>query len=116
MSKTVLVVGSLASALLLACMTAVLTAKPGGGKPQTVTLVGAGDINTCNEKWDHKTASLLGKIRGTVFTVGDNAYPDGTSAQFRDCYDPTWGKYKKRTRPAVGDQEYATSGAKPYFD
>ena len=52
MSKTVLVVGSLASALLLACMAAVLTAKPGGGKPQTVTLVGAGDINSCNEKWD----------------------------------------------------------------
>jgi hypothetical protein len=52
MSKTVLVVGSLASALLLASMAAVLTAKPGSGKPQTVTLVGAGDINSCNEKWD----------------------------------------------------------------
>jgi hypothetical protein len=52
MSKTVLVVGSLASALLLACMVAVLTAKPGSGKPQTVMLVGAGDINSCNEKWD----------------------------------------------------------------
>jgi acid phosphatase type 7 len=58
----------------------------------------------------------LGKIPGPVFTLGDSAYPDGTRAQFRECYDPTWGKYKKRTRPAVGDQEYATSGAKPYFD
>ena len=58
----------------------------------------------------------MGKIPGTVFTLGDSAYPDGTRAQFRECYDPTWGKYKKRTRPAVGDQEYATSGAKPYFD
>ena len=91
MSKSVVVIGSLASALLLACMAAVLTAKPGDGKPQTVTLVGAGDINSCNQKWDSKTATLLGNMGGTVFTVGDNAYPDGTSAQFRDCYDPTWG-------------------------
>jgi hypothetical protein len=56
------------------------------------------------------------KIRGTVFTVGDNAYPDGTREQFRNCYHPTWGKYKKRTRPSVGDHEYHTPGAKPYFD
>ena len=116
MSKTVLVVSSLASVLLLASMAAVLTATPGGGKPKTVTLVGAGDINSCNEKWDRKTARLVGKIGGTVFTLGDHAYPDGTSAQFRDCYDPTWGKFKKRTRPSVGDNDYTTSGAKPYFD
>jgi hypothetical protein len=65
MSKTILVVGAMASAMVLASMAAiVLTAKPGAGKPQTVTLVGAGDINSCNEKWDRKTASLLGKNRG----------------------------------------------------
>jgi hypothetical protein len=58
----------------------------------------------------------VGKIPGTVFTLGDNVYPDGTRAQFRNCYDPTWGKYKKRTRPTAGDQDYNTSGAKPYFD
>jgi alkaline phosphatase len=58
----------------------------------------------------------LGKIGGTVFTVGDHAYPDGTSAQFRNCYHPTRGKYKKRTRPSVGDHEYYTPGVKPYFD
>jgi alkaline phosphatase len=117
MSKTVLVVSSMVSALLLASMAAiVLTATPGDSKPQTVMLVGAGDINSCNEKWDRKTARLVGKIGGTVFTVGDHAYPDGTSAQFRNCYDPTWGKYKKRTRPSVGDHEYNTPGAKPYFD
>jgi hypothetical protein len=117
MSKTVLVVGSLASAMVLALMAAiVLTAKPGGGKPQMVTLVGAGDIAGCDFKQDRKTATLVSKIPGTVFTLGDNAYPDGTRQQFRDCYDPTWGKFKKRTRPLVGDNDYKTSGAKPYFD
>ena len=81
-----------------------------------MTLVGAGDIAQCDEKSDRKTARLLGKIGGTVFTLGDHAYPDGTRAQFRDCYDPTWGKYKKRTRPSVGNHDYHTAGAKPYFD
>ena len=116
MSKTVLVVGSMAAAMLLACMASVLTAVPSSGKQRTVTLVGAGDIAGCEFKADRKTARLLGRIQGTVFTLGDNVYPAGTRAQFRDCYDPTWGKYKKRTRPTAGDQDYATSGAKPYFD
>ena len=116
MKKTALVVGSVASAMVLACMAAVLTAMPGFGKARTVTLVGAGDIARCDSRHDRATARLLGKIRGTVFTLGDYAYPDGTRAQFRDCYDPTWGRYKKRTRPAVGNHEYHTRGARPYFD
>jgi hypothetical protein len=81
-----------------------------------VTLVGAGDISRCAHRSDNKTARLVGKIRGTVFTLGDNAYPHGTSAQFRQCYDPTWGIYKERTRPTAGNHEYYTSGAKPIFD
>ena len=116
MSKTVLVVGSMATAMLVACVAAVLTAVPGASQTRTVTLVGAGDIAGCDFKADRKTARLLGKIPGTVFTLGDSAYPDGTRAQFRNCYDPTWGKYKKRTKPTAGNQDYDTSGAKPYFN
>src|SRR5215212_6091612 len=102
MSKSVVVIGAMASAMLLACMATVLTASPGASQTRPVTLVGAGDIAGCDFKQDRKTARLLGKIGGTVFTLGDNVYPDGTAAQFRNCYDPTWGKYKNRTRPAVG--------------
>ena len=117
MSKSVLVISSMASAMMLACMAALLmTATPGASKARTVTLVGAGDIAGCDFKQDRKTARLLGKIPGTVFNLGDSAYPDGTREQFRNCYHPTWGKYKKRTRPTAGNREYNTSGAKPYFD
>jgi acid phosphatase type 7 len=116
MRKTAFAVGSIASAMLLACMAAALTAMPGFGKARTVTLVGAGDIARCDDRSDRATARLLGKTRGTVFTLGDNVYPDGTRAQFRDCYAPTWGKYKKRTKPAVGNHEYHTPGAKGYFE
>jgi hypothetical protein len=40
----------------------------------------------------------------------------GDINEFRNCYDPTWGKYKKRTKPAVGNHEYHTTDARPYFD
>jgi acid phosphatase type 7 len=116
MRMTVLVVGAMASAMVLACMAAVLTAVPGASQTRTVTLVGAGDIGRCDDRSDSKTARLVGKIPGTVFTLGDSAYPDGTREQFRDCYDPTWGKYKKRTRPTAGNHDYHTAGAKPYFN
>jgi acid phosphatase type 7 len=116
MSKTVVVIGSMAWAMVRACLAALLTATPGASKTRTVTLVGAGDVGRCDFNQDRKTARLVGKIPGTVFTLGDNAYPEGTRSQFRNCYDPTWGKYKNRTRPTAGDQDYATSGAKPYFD
>jgi alkaline phosphatase len=54
-------------------MVVVLTAVPGAS--QTVTLVGAGDIAGCDFKADRKTARLLGRIQGTVFTLGDNVHP-----------------------------------------
>jgi hypothetical protein len=88
MSKTVLVVGSLASAMVLAYMVAVLTATPGASKTQTVTLVGAGDIAECSPDNNAKaTAALLDNIPGTVLALGDNAYPHGTSKQYANCYD-----------------------------
>ena len=116
MSKSVLAVCSIASAMLLTSMAVLLTAVPGASKTRTVTLVGAGDIGRCDDSSDTKTARLLSKIKGTVFTLGDHAYPDGTRSQLRNCYDPTWGKYKNRTRPAAGNHDYHTAGAKPYFD
>jgi hypothetical protein len=119
MSKSVplVVLGAMVSAMLLACtMAAELTAVEGASQRRTVTLVGAGDIGRCDDRSDTKTARLVGRIPGTVFTLGDHAYPDGTRGQFRNCYDPTWGTYKKRTRPAVGNHDYHTAGAKPYFN
>src|SRR5688572_1887374 len=49
-------------------------------------LVGAGDIAHCNSEGDEATAKLLDNIPGTVFTTGDNVYPDGTTDQFANCY------------------------------
>lgn len=117
MRKTVSLLAAMALAVLVACVTAALAAGPGVGRTATVTLVGAGDIASCSQNNDSATARLLGNIPGTVIALGDNVYPDGDAANFRNCYDPTWGKYKKRTKPAVGNHEYySTTGARPYFD
>jgi acid phosphatase type 7 len=82
----------------------------------TVTFVGAGDIAVCGSAASERTARLLDGIQGTVFTIGDHAYEQGTAQQFRDCYGPTWGRHKARTRPAPGNHDYMTPDAAPYFD
>jgi hypothetical protein len=78
--------------------------------------VGAGDIALCSALNDEKTAALLDGIPGTVFTLGDNAYPKGTAAQFTNCYGPSWGRHKARTRPTIGNHEYMSPGAQPYLN
>jgi hypothetical protein len=78
-------------------------------------LVGAGDIAGCDTTGDEATAKLLDGISGTVFTAGDNAYNSGTPTQFNNCYDPTWGRHKARTKPTPGNHEYLTAGASGYF-
>src|SRR5918994_180315 len=82
----------------------------------SVVMVGAGDIAHCSTTTDEATAKLLDGISGTVFTFGDNAYNSGTSAEFANCYNPTWGRHKARTKPSVGNHEYLTSGASGYFN
>jgi hypothetical protein len=85
---------------------------PPAGDP---VLIGAGDIADCSGRGDEATAKLLRGSPGTVFTLGDNAYESGTASEFSDCYGPSWGRYKARTRPSVGNHEYYTPDASGYF-
>jgi hypothetical protein len=87
-----------------------------GGGGGIATLVGAGDIADCGLNGSALTASLLDRIGGTVFTTGDNVYPVGTAEQFRNCYGPTWGRHRDRTRPTPGNHDYHEPGAAAYFE
>jgi hypothetical protein len=78
-------------------------------------LVGAGDIANCDAIEDSATAALLDAIDGTVFAAGDNAYFSGSGDEYANCYEPTWGRHKSRTRPAPGNHEYVSPGAAPYY-
>ncbi len=84
---------------------------PGGD----AVLVGAGDIGWCDQTVQAATGALLDEIPGTVFTAGDNACPTGSADEFRNCYDPFWGRHRARTRPSPGNHDYGTPGAASYF-
>lgn len=88
---------------------------PSAVESPTATILVAGDIASCSWSKDRATARLLETSPGVVMTAGDNAYQTGTFKQFRDCYGPTWGRFRERTRPALGNHDWATPGAAGYF-
>ena len=101
---------------------ALVTATSGGRQARSYVyvdraiLVGAGDIGVCGYEADEATSRLLEHTAGTIWTVGDNAYPSGTTENFRNCFHPTWGRHKDRIRPTPGNHEYRSPGAEPYFE
>jgi 3',5'-cyclic AMP phosphodiesterase CpdA len=92
----------------------------------SVTVFAAGDIADCRTMSAatgdaaHTAAMIAPMIKGDpqarVLTLGDSTYPNGTLAEFTDCYAPTWGQFKDRTHPAPGNVEYVTPQAAGYFD
>jgi hypothetical protein len=90
---------------------------PDNGTPgPPAVLVGAGDIGSCKGAVTvAATAQLIDRISGIVFTTGDNAYPNGSAANFRDCYEPHWGRHRARTRPTPGNHDYDTPGGTGYY-
>lgn len=74
-----------------------------------------------------KTSDVLMKMNPTVvLPLGDNQYENGQYEYYLTGrgpgtgtgYDPTWGRLKSITRPAVGNHEYQNPlpGAPGYFD
>ena len=78
-------------------------------------VLAAGDIAACDSNGDEVTAELLDDLDGTILTLGDNVYPDGTTAEFANCYTPSWGRHLGRTFPNAGNQDYETDAAAGYF-
>lgn len=60
-------------------------------------------------------ANLLATYPGSVGLTGDLAYPDGTPAEFADCYAPAWSQLDDRAYPIPGNHDYKTAGAAGYF-
>jgi hypothetical protein len=62
------------------------------------------------------TADLLAEYPdATIAALGDLAYQEGTLAQFEDCYEASWGRFKDRTRPATGNHDHSTTNAQGYW-
>jgi Bacterial Ig-like domain (group 2) len=79
-------------------------------------LVGAGDMGTCTSNHDEATAVLVDSVAGTVFTLGDNDYSDGTpTPAYGVCFDSSWGRFKARLRPAPGDDDLRNASLADYY-
>jgi hypothetical protein len=87
------------------------------------TLVAAGDVAcapgeprtrfACHQV---DTAALIARLKpDAVAVLGDLQYETGSLADFEGSFDRTWGRFRDRMHPAVGNHEYGTPGAADYF-
>jgi hypothetical protein len=90
-------------------------------------MLAAGDVARCDALGDDSTAMLTERIlradsaagrEVVVAAIGDLAYDSGTQYEFDECWGSSWGASQSimsRIRPAVGNHDYETPGAAPYF-
>ena len=91
-------------------------------------LIATGDIGSCDSGGDELTAMLVDSllkadsaagVEDVVATLGDNAYPNATDADFARCFRPSWGDSTKRImqriRPSPGNHEHYVERAAPYY-
>jgi len=127
-----------ALALLLTCVALASCGGAGGSATTAVTsgasppppagvhgplLAAAGDVACARgERRTHfachqlDTAALIARLRpAAVAALGDLQYEAGSLADFEGSYDKTWGTFRDRTHPAIGNHEYGTPEAAGYF-
>jgi hypothetical protein len=85
-----------------------------GARAGAIEVVAAGDIATSGSGDLQTSNRVLALDPAVVLTLGDNAYPSGTLAQYNSYYDPTWGRFKSITRPSPGNHDWMTTGAAGY--
>lgn len=113
--------GGLALVLGAACTTKArelpACVAPGGPLPHDrAVLVAAGDLVDCAGGAQEETARLAESLHpDSVLALGDLVYPNGTIDEYLDCYAPTWGRLRPLTHAVVGNHEYHTPHAGPFW-
>lgn len=97
------------------------TATPGQTPTPPAVLLAAGDIASCDEAGDTETAALMTRMLqddpdATVAILGDSVYPSGSTATYAECFDPVWGSFRDRIRPAIGNHDVMDDQGAAYFD
>ena len=89
---------------------------------EPVNIIAVGDIAQCNglpaaDSDAAKTALLIDSLAPLtpLLLLGDLAYVAGTPAEYQNCYDPTYGRFKARSYPAPGNHDYGVAGADTYY-
>lgn len=92
------------------------TLAPSASPQAPMQLLAAGDIADCSMAGAALTSELLAEFpEATIAVLGDLAYPTATAERFDSCYDPTWGQFVDRTRPAIGNHDLDADGGAPYY-
>lgn len=88
-----------------------------------ITVAAAGDIACADEKEtdteckQQQTATLIQRLNPqAVFALGDLQYGGAGPEMFDKYYDKSWGMFKEKTYPVLGNHEYETGEAAGYFD
>ena len=75
-----------------------------------------GDTGWCGSPALAPISRLFERLDGDIILAGDLAYPSGTMEDFRNCFEPSFGRFKSRMRASPGNHEYVASvGADSYF-
>jgi 3',5'-cyclic AMP phosphodiesterase CpdA len=89
---------------------------PAPGNASTFVNV-LGDTGWCGSPALGPLARLFERFDGDILLAGDLAYPSGTMEEFRNCFEPSFGKFKSRMRASPGNHDYVASvSAQSYFD
>ena len=62
-----------------------------------------------------QTAALVARFANELLLLGDLAYPNGTAEDFRRCFDPDYGRFRRHFRPIPGNHEYDTAAGEAYY-
>jgi hypothetical protein len=90
------------------------TPAPTGTPPPagSVTVIGAGDIASSYNDYDTRTGDIIrANPDARVFTLGDNCYEAGSITCFNTLYQESWGSFKNRTMPVIGNHEGEAVGS-----
>ncbi len=88
---------------------------PAAGQPLVVAAVGDG---AGGEPSEAELVSQIASWNPNLLLYLGDVYEMGTAAEFYNWYRPDsfYGRFKAITDPTVGNHEYLSPGAKPYFD
>lgn len=79
-------------------------------------MVAAGDLVDCAGGAQEQTARLAESLHpDAVLALGDLVYPNASLDEYLDCYAPTWGRLRSLTHAVVGNHEYHTAHAGPFW-
>ena len=118
------VIGLIVTIALIIVAVLLLLRACSGSQPQSVTVVAAGDMS-CDPRDPGVSSGLdcqaqevsdiaVGLQPYAFVGLGDYQYEIPTTEGYTDFYDPSWGRLRDITFPALGNQEYKVHEANTF--